>query len=501
MVDATKLAEHSAVEQEMLDETRPNGARPEDSLQSLLRAYEETFTTLRTRNRVRWGRMRATGRFQASALRWGARYFLIYGVGHTLETLKRRNRARLSLHPGSAQDLDWLERVERYEAALPPIPAKRVLLVAVAVAALLGYAVASLLPSSVDADTAMSGIAGAVASFDFSKATETVDKDRISAVIAAGLLGFFLLAITYPFIASFRFKRLLFNLHPDAESKLDNAPVVELHSRSTGLYRLEGKAADAIGAEQPREFPFDLLLQAGMIVVLFPLWLVAAFSVDEVLGWDDVMADIGPIVLLALVLMWSPYRLWRLWRIWRQRTAGAPVLVTRGDRAHVTAASRQEGQIEPIGRIATRVDRLLAGVVDSFAVAGLAFIFCVAGLAIDDTWLVGLLYLLVFLPVAGAGYVLASHRKHTATPGKRWRKIHIARLDGRPVGLGVLLLREGVLKWLVFGGAAIFVWGLPLLANVGFGVASKDQRALHDRVVGTLVVDSLDIRTSKGGKL
>jgi uncharacterized RDD family membrane protein YckC len=121
-----------------------------------------------------------------------------------------------------------------------------------------------------------------------------------------------------------------------------------------------------------------------------------------------------------------------------------------------------------------------------------AFLMGIATAMIDDTVsddLLGVLKFLVFLPVAGAAYAAVFHVTHGATPGKLWKTLQVVREDGQPVGLGVVLLREGLLKWLVFGGAAIFVLGLTLLANVCSALLANDRRALHDRFASTLVVD------------
>src|SRR3954453_17579947 len=133
------------------EDRRPTRTQGPDSLHTLLNAYDATFTDLRAVERLPSRKLDPAKRLKAFVLRWGARYFMIYGVRHTIHALRRRTGVRLSLQPKSETDLDWLERLERYESALPSVPAKRILLIAVALAGFLGYLVGSVLPDSIHA--------------------------------------------------------------------------------------------------------------------------------------------------------------------------------------------------------------------------------------------------------------------------------------------------------------------------------------------------------------
>jgi uncharacterized RDD family membrane protein YckC len=471
-----------------------NGRHVDDPLDDLLEAYDHALTTIRTLPRIhRGGGIRVKHGIPSFRLRWGARHFAAFGISHTLRTLKRRYEAGAALDQGSTNDQERVERVEYYESSLPPVPGKRVILTSIALAGLLGYLVASILLPSVGADKAIGDMSGAVKSLDFEKAATIVRDDPTAALFAAGLLFSFLWAMTYPFLAAFRLKRLAFNLYPNPQARLMAADAPsDLRPLSEGIYRLEERAAGQVHVERPGEFPFDLVLQAASILIVFPLWVVAAFTLDDLVKNENLAMGMKaiPWVVGGGVLIWSPGRLLKLWRIWRRRSGSTITAATAGGPAMVTPAEVPVRHTvrRRVHMRATRKARAVAAVVDGGIVVVLAFVMGVAATPFANEDLLGTLMLLVFPPVAGAAYALAFRLKGRNTLGKRWQKIEVARPDGGPVAIYTLLAREGLFKWFAFGGLAIFALGIPFLANAGFALFSKDHRALHDRLARTEVV-------------
>ncbi len=70
------------------------------------------------------------------------------------------------------------------------------------------------------------------------------------------------------------------------------------------------------------------------------------------------------------------------------------------------------------------------------------------------------------------------------TLGKQAVGIRVVRADGRPVGLGLALVREGVLKTVV----SVALLGIGWLIDALWPLADRQNRALHDLAVGTRVI-------------
>ena len=120
-----------------------------------------------------------------------------------------------------------------------------------------------------------------------------------SLLVAAAVLGVSLYLILRPAASTFRLKRLLFNLYPDAEGMRRDTPASWSMSRSTGVYRLEREAFVAIGARAPSEPPFDLLVSLPIPI----LWIVYIAVIEgEVLVQEEGYGTVRPWVLLAGVI-------------------------------------------------------------------------------------------------------------------------------------------------------------------------------------------------------
>jgi uncharacterized RDD family membrane protein YckC len=74
------------------------------------------------------------------------------------------------------------------------------------------------------------------------------------------------------------------------------------------------------------------------------------------------------------------------------------------------------------------------------------------------------------------------------TLGKQVVGIRVVKADGTPVSVGFGILREFVVKGLVFGTAGWFLFGIPGLLNYLWPLWDKPgQQALHDKIVSTYV--------------
>jgi uncharacterized RDD family membrane protein YckC len=144
--------------------------------------------------------------------------------------------------------------------------------------------------------------------------------------------------------------------------------------------------------------------------------------------------------------------------------------------------------------IASIWERACAHSIDAAIVCTLAVL---AGVAFGDIAHVGrmttALAVLVALPLAGFVYSVPAmlrrgeHRGQSL--GKHLVGIRVVSEAGDPIGLQTLLLRECVLKWIVFFGpvSVVLLW-MPAIVTVVWAVTSKSNRAPHDLLAHTNVV-------------
>lgn len=76
------------------------------------------------------------------------------------------------------------------------------------------------------------------------------------------------------------------------------------------------------------------------------------------------------------------------------------------------------------------------------------------------------------------------------SPGKQAVGIRVVREDGQPITFGSALLREVVVKMLLFETVGGFIFLLPTALNYLWPLWDEQNRALHDMVVSTRVVEA-----------
>jgi Interferon-induced transmembrane protein len=157
--------------------------------------------------------------------------------------------------------------------------------------------------------------------------------DTVLSVRASGVMVLLLLAVVWilslcavllVFRSGFRLKRLAFSIRPHTPA--DHESLLRSGVGSGGLYAAERQAFAAVGLQTPREFPLDLAISAGLLVL--PLTIAADLLIMATLRPPDLVRRaelaviaLGLIVLVLLRLLW-------LARIWRAR-AGTEVIEPR----------------------------------------------------------------------------------------------------------------------------------------------------------------------------
>jgi uncharacterized protein YjbI with pentapeptide repeats/uncharacterized RDD family membrane protein YckC len=128
----------------------------------------------------------------------------------------------------------------------------------------------------------------------------------------------------------------------------------------------------------------------------------------------------------------------------------------------------------------------------------------------------------LLVPLTLSGWQLYLLAKTGSTLPKRWLGIKVVTVNGKPAGLGPILVREGIGRWAVPMSVAYLLWRytflfpnlsaftsllgiILLLEGTGFPW-QQDRRALHDRLAGTFTVDAhkpftpLTVKDAKRGQ-
>lgn len=148
--------------------------------------------------------------------------------------------------------------------------------------------------------------------------------------------------------------------------------------------------------------------------------------------------------------------------------------------------------------LASRSDRLLANLLDSFVVfVPLAFTGLIEGFfriarrippdGSSSIWgpsavlITGAVILIQLVGVARTGQSI----------GKHWRRIRVVQMDGSPVSLATVIFLRNVIPF----GVSQLTCGITALLDIFF-VFREDRRCLHDLLAGTQVVNAQPDRTS-----
>ena len=142
---------------------------------------------------------------------------------------------------------------------------------------------------------------------------------------------------------------------------------------------------------------------------------------------------------------------------------------------------------------AALIDGLIIGVGALLIVLLFGAVFSAGFFASDETGVVSLMIglMLSFLAVAIVALLYAPvmmDRTNGKTLGRMATGIRVVRANGHPMTFGFALLREVVVKALLFGFLSSLTFGLASLADVLWPLWDDENRALHDFVVDTRVV-------------
>ena len=152
--------------------------------------------------------------------------------------------------------------------------------------------------------------------------------------------------------------------------------------------------------------------------------------------------------------------------------------------------------------------RVGAAIVDGIIVAiplsilgGVAIALIVGDSADEEAGagaVIGVLLYFIVLPLAGVFVAIVyggllmkrAGQQNGQTWGKQFLNIRVVRSDGQPFTFGSAVLREAVIKGLLFGVVGGFFFGIPTLLNFLWPLWDDENRALHDMLASTRVVNA-----------
>lgn len=330
-----------------------NGSMARDSqVCELLGAYQGVLETVRDLPLVpmvlwRHGHRSGLGRLHyLPRPRWLLRFFVVRHIDRALASLSRRFSARAALRLAPDSEQRDREAVREFQQSLPPIRLKIYLTLLTVATIILGRPivdrVATVVLSLVQLGHARSlaGIPdlrrqvrdsveklGAVLTPDFTSVNEA-----LKALLNGGLkqvalvmlgLALSLYVVLRPFVPAFRLKRMLFNLAPEPERHRRSATARWSVPQTTGIYERERMLFEGLGWRAPREFPFDLVVLALVMLapmVLGGLWIslspIAPIREDRAM---DLEFGVWLLIFALLRLGW-------LYRTWRRRQSSEHVM-------------------------------------------------------------------------------------------------------------------------------------------------------------------------------
>jgi uncharacterized RDD family membrane protein YckC len=430
---------------------------------------------------VRAGDGRLTRHIQVPRLRLFLRYYLNQHICRRLAHLKRAFHADAAL---GVDRMGELSAIDHFEQAVPAVPVRRIFVwfaVSVVFSAIaISNVATALAPEPLrNASAALRGSVQSIISVDTNGLIDATEKfDVASGVAAVIVISLALYVISALPITSFRLKRMLLNLTPTDEQKLEDTTALYHVSRSRGVYRDELAAFQSLGVPAPREIPFDLIAQATLM--LLPLLLGISFAVANVenILFGATSEAVGKLAALAWLFLVIPLgRLAHLFGIWRRRVDDA----TGADPA-------QRFTREELGRPSRRLGAFLIdstlGITVSLALVPLASLARSSDLEFTLWWFLA-------MPLAFAGvtipFMLRKGEHAGQTLGKQLFRLRVVCDDHSVVSPGRATARELLIKAPFWTGSISLLF-LPAVVNCVWSVLDPERRGLQDRATGTRVV-------------
>lgn len=482
----------------------PNAATEEIALlvHRLLAGYQEVLELVGQRTGLFWSMPHGSAPFRRAPVARLRPLVPMFAAGHAARATRRLKR---SLHGAAvdANDPNLFSRevalLDRFERALPPVPTRALLMLLFVALLAVSYVTARSLGGSTNDLRPLAHLTGGFFLLSRSDVVDAVREYHWHAgpiyFTALGMTVSLWLLLALP-IGSFRLKRVLFNACPGGRSRSETLWRCDPRSSSGGVYEIERELFRRLGARPPRELRFDLALDAALSILA---GIVGVYLAVKVITYPSgpgfVVTNIRhprnregiQFLGTALLVVASLARLRQIRRI----SGGAATTREKAEAPAGMARLRAPAAPEPDLATAAWWRRTWASLLDGLFLYVLLIPIGATGGAVDaaagTTAAYAVIYGLVLaLPIA---YVAVSHSMSGtgyASPGKRRLHLAVVDGDGRKPSLPRTLVREVLLKWIIFSPFLVFL-AYPLLDYLR-PLWRNDGMTLHDRMVGTRVV-------------
>jgi hypothetical protein len=232
---------------------------------------------------VRWGRNGLGHFLKLPYLRWFLRYYLIYHIRKSLNTLNRRLYAIAALANDPDVNKANRETVSLYLQSLPLLPYKTL-----AFAVLLAALLVALPLASFGNVLDVLPLVGSMLRFDIYYVTRSLQGQELDDTVRAAVVLLLALSVVASLLTSpFELKRMLFNLYPATKERLASTAAREHAYSVEGLYALEEQIFREVGLRRPKEGRWDLLFQTFVLVLLLFLSVcLGGLALVVGMGWD-----------------------------------------------------------------------------------------------------------------------------------------------------------------------------------------------------------------------
>jgi hypothetical protein len=283
-----RTAESSEHQAEPEATTPEQEARREsdERVRELLKAYQETLNKVEDLPAVvwvPWDRKRPGSYFKVPYLRWFLAYFVTYHIDKSLDTLNRRFQAIAALSGDADANWSTRETVKLYLQSLPK-PPYTILVFAAVLAAL----VIALPLQGFGNVFYVLDLVGAILRFNVGYVGRALQGNDLGATVRSLIVLLVGLTVVGALLTSpFGLKRILFNLHPWTNERLDSTAARGHGLRVEGLYALEDSVFEAAGTRRPHEGRWDLAFQTFLLSVLLVFALcLAGLTLVVFMSWN-----------------------------------------------------------------------------------------------------------------------------------------------------------------------------------------------------------------------
>jgi hypothetical protein len=276
------------------DHPAPEDAAPESEPQSdseeltkkLLAAYQGTLDMAEDLPAIVWVRRGRNGLghfLKVPYLRWFLRYYLIYHIQKSLNTLNRRLYAIAALANDPDVNKADREKVDLYLKSLPALP-YTTLIFAVLIAALLMALPLASFGNVLD----VLPLVGSVLRFNIYYVTRSLQGEELDDTVRAAIVLLLALSVVASLLTSpFELKRMLFNLYPATKERIASTAAREHAYCVEGLYALEEQVFREVGLRRPKEGRWDLLFRTFVLVLLLLLSVcLGGLALVVGMSWD-----------------------------------------------------------------------------------------------------------------------------------------------------------------------------------------------------------------------